>query len=280
MNLGEKIKKARISKKITQTALAGEKITRNMLSQIENEKAMPSLETLSYIAEELNLPIAYFFSKDDDSFFYEKAAIINSIYKALETKDYKYSIKLVKRLEKKDDELYLILTVAHFELGKQSFFNGSLISAKENFDFSNEYSKKTVFNTEHITSIIPMYMAIIKNVQAPLLDFDLPEYERGLYETFDYELFKYLTHDFTYHYKNRIYKKHLDAKALIKNRNYSEALKILIEIAEESVEKSYNAFAVFNIYSDIENCYKQLYDFEHAYRIASKRLSLLEGFKT
>ena len=280
MNLGEKIKKARISKKITQTALAGEKITRNMLSQIENEKAMPSLETLSYIAEELNLPIAYFFSKDDDSFFYEKAAIINSIYKALETKDYKYSIKLVKRLEKKDDELYLILTVAHFELGKQSFFNGSLISAKENFDFSNEYSKKTVFNTEHITSIIPMYMAIIKNVQAPLLEFDIPEYERGLYETFDYELFKYLTHDFTYHYKNRIYKKHLDAKALIKNRNYSEALKILIEIAEESVEKSYNAFAVFNIYSDIENCYKQLYDFENAYRFASKRLSLLEGFKT
>ena len=68
MNLGEKIKNARISKKITQSALAGEKITRNMLSQIENGKATPSLETLSYIAGELNLPIAYFFSENDDEY--------------------------------------------------------------------------------------------------------------------------------------------------------------------------------------------------------------------
>ena len=42
MNLGEKIKNLRISKNITQSALSGAKITRNMLSQIENGKAMPS----------------------------------------------------------------------------------------------------------------------------------------------------------------------------------------------------------------------------------------------
>ena len=82
MNLGEKIKNARISKKITQSALAGDKITRNMLSQIENGKATPSLETLSYIAGELNLPIAYFFSENDDEYFYEKKALINDIYGA------------------------------------------------------------------------------------------------------------------------------------------------------------------------------------------------------
>jgi hypothetical protein len=125
-----------------------------------------------------------------------------------------------------------------------------------------------------------MYQAIIKNVQAPLLEFDISGYERGLYETFDYEFFKYLTLDFEYQYKNTIFKKHLEAKLLMKERNYKDALKILEAIANESIEKSYNAFAIFNVYSDVENCYKQLYDFENAYRYASKRLSLLEGFKT
>ena len=280
MNLGEKIKNLRISKNITQNALSGDKITRNMLSQIENGKAMPSLETLTYIANELKMPLSYFFSEDEDTFFYEKKSAINDIYTAFKNKAYKHCINLIGRLSKKDDELLLLLASSHFELGKQSFFSGSLISAKESLDAAKEYSEKTVFNTEHITAIIPMYLAIIKNVQAPLLEFDISEYQRSLYDTFDYEFFKYLTLDFDYDYQNSIFKKHLDAKSLIKERNYKEALKLLETIAGESTRKSYNAFAVFNIYSDIENCYKQLYDFENAYRYASKKLSLLEGFKT
>ena len=66
----------------------------------------------------------------------------------------------------------------------------------------------------------------------------------------------------------------------MKERNYRDALKLLESIADANIEKSYNAFSVFNVYSDIENCYKQLYDFENAYRYASKKLSLLEGFKS
>lgn len=280
MNLGEKIKKLRATRKITQAALAGDKITRNMLSQIENGKASPSLETLAYIAKELKMPVSYFLSDDEDSFFYEKKAVINDIYSAFKSRAYKHCISLIKRLPRQDDELNLILTSSHFELGRQSFFSGALLTAKENFDAAKELSEKTVFNTEHITAIIPMYLAIIKNVQAPLLEFDISEYQRGLYETFDYEFFKYLTLDYDYQYKNPIFKKHLDAKLLIKERNYTEALKLLQDIADASIEKTYNAFAIFNVYSDIENCYKQLYDFENAYRYASKKLSLLEGFKT
>ncbi len=280
MHLGEKIKNLRISKKITQSTLAGDKITRNMLSQIENEKAMPSLETLTYIAKELDMPISYFFSDDDDTFFFEKKTIIDDIHSAFKSRAYKHCISLIERLSKKDDELCFILTASHFELGKQSFFRGAFLSAKENFDAAKEYSKQTVFNTDHITVIIPMYLAIIKNLQAPLLEFDISEYQRGLYETFDYEFFKYLTLDYDYQYKNEIFKKHLDAKTLMKERNYRDALKLLESIADANIEKSYNAFSVFNVYSDIENCYKQLYDFENAYRYASKKLSLLEGFKS
>ena len=46
MTLGEKLRKTRMEKGLTQTDVAGERITRNMLSQIENDVASPSVGTL------------------------------------------------------------------------------------------------------------------------------------------------------------------------------------------------------------------------------------------
>ncbi|MBQ8005809.1 MAG: helix-turn-helix transcriptional regulator, partial [Clostridia bacterium] len=59
MNIGEKIKNLRTSKLMTQKELAGEEITRNMLSQIENGSASPSLQTLRYLAARLGVPVGY-----------------------------------------------------------------------------------------------------------------------------------------------------------------------------------------------------------------------------
>ena len=72
MLLGEKIKAARRSKKITQSQLAGDKVTRNMISRIETGTANPSLDTIKYLAQRLSLPVSYLLSEDDDLFFYEK----------------------------------------------------------------------------------------------------------------------------------------------------------------------------------------------------------------
>ena len=45
-------------------------------------------------------------------------------------------------------------------------------------------------------------------------------------------------------------------------------------------ENEYDAYTVFSIYSDLETCYKQLSDYEKAYLYASKKLSLIEAFKS
>lgn len=55
--LGKLIKEARISKKMTQSEVVGSFITRNMLSQIENGLATPSIRTLQYLAGILDLHI-------------------------------------------------------------------------------------------------------------------------------------------------------------------------------------------------------------------------------
>ena len=69
--LGHRIKEARIAKKMTQSQVVGDFITRNMLSQIENGTAMPSVKTLTYLAEVLNIPDILDFSsnsgEDEDS---------------------------------------------------------------------------------------------------------------------------------------------------------------------------------------------------------------------
>ena len=60
MELGEKIRRARLDAGLSQRQLCGEEITRNMLSLIENGSAKPSMKTLSFLAGQLGRPISYF----------------------------------------------------------------------------------------------------------------------------------------------------------------------------------------------------------------------------
>ncbi len=60
MSLGEKLRLARQEAGLSQRALCGDAITRNMLSQIENGVAKPSMATLQYLAGRLQKPVSYF----------------------------------------------------------------------------------------------------------------------------------------------------------------------------------------------------------------------------
>lgn len=53
--LGERIRKLRKQKKMTLEAVAGTELTKGMLSLIENNKANPSMESLTYIAHQLGV---------------------------------------------------------------------------------------------------------------------------------------------------------------------------------------------------------------------------------
>lgn len=64
MTLGEKIKQARLEAGLSQRQLCGETVTRNMLSQIENGAARPSMATLSYFAARLGKPVSYFLEEN------------------------------------------------------------------------------------------------------------------------------------------------------------------------------------------------------------------------
>lgn len=64
MELGTRLRQARLEAGLSQRQLCGQEITRNMLSQIENGSARPSMATLRYLAGQLGKPISYFLEED------------------------------------------------------------------------------------------------------------------------------------------------------------------------------------------------------------------------
>ena len=64
MDLSKKLKQARLDAGLSQKALCGDRITRNMLSQIENGSASPSMDTLRYLAGQWGKPLSYFLDED------------------------------------------------------------------------------------------------------------------------------------------------------------------------------------------------------------------------
>ncbi len=280
MTLGEKIKKARKELKITQDELCENVITRNMLSAIECNKANPSLNTLKHIAKKLNIPISYLVTDDDDLFFYEKEELINRIKDLYTEKKYSSCISLIGKISKTDDELAYILSDCHYQLGKKMVLNGSLITALKHLQSAAEYSDKTIYDTQSIQTFLPLYIALAKNIQSPLLELDIQKVESSIDVSGDYEFYRYVMNDTSYPYTNSVFSKHNHARELMKKRNYNDALKILCEIVDIKLPSSYNSYVMFGVYTDIEQCYKNLMNFESAYKYASKRLSMLEGFKS
>lgn len=64
MELGEKLRQARVEAGLSQRQLCGQQISRNMLSQIESGKARPSMDTLRYLAAQLGKSVSWFLEEE------------------------------------------------------------------------------------------------------------------------------------------------------------------------------------------------------------------------
>src|SRR5881396_4004898 len=59
LRLGERVRELRIAAGMTQTELAGERFSKEYVSQIERGKTRPTQETLAWIAERLGVDVSY-----------------------------------------------------------------------------------------------------------------------------------------------------------------------------------------------------------------------------
>ena len=83
MTLGERIKTLRKEQRLTLVDLAGSKITKGMLSLIENNKSKPSMDTLEYLAEELGVTVSYL-TQEGDSEWTKEVLERSELYNAFD----------------------------------------------------------------------------------------------------------------------------------------------------------------------------------------------------
>lgn len=167
MNIGEKIKKLRASKMMTQTELAGTQITRNMLSLIEKGKAVPSLQTLLYLAEKLKVSAGYLLADEAESLFFRKAERIDEIRLAYRQKNYSICLDLCQKLLNEageDDELNLLMAEASLEVAKENFFADRLHASCEMLDDAVMYADRSAYRTGHLKAEAELYFSYLENL--------------------------------------------------------------------------------------------------------------------
>lgn len=281
MNLGEKIKTLRKERGMTQARLAGERITRNMLCEIEKGKATPSIDTLRHIAAELDVPPAFLLDEAEDVASYRKRLAMPRIRSLYLAGEYAECFRVCEALPgKPDDELCFLLAHCALAEGKRAFRSGNMETALVYFNEAKGYAEACVYPTEDILASVSLYAALSENVASPRRDFNEEAYRRHADNATSGELFAYMTDDAAYPYSNRLLAEHVRARQLLRERRYREALGPLLALEEYKADPRASAYFLFRLYSDMELCYREERNFELAYKYAAKRMNLLSAFQS
>lgn len=149
VELGKRIKEARIAKKMTQSEVVGNFITRNMLSQIESGSATPSIKTLAYLSQILEVPLNQLMpdQKDDALFVLEKAKgyLADESYEKVIAIADDYPAQLA-------DEFYAIFSIAFYNLSKKSLLQKNYQEAAAYSQQAIEYAEKGIYANATVKS--------------------------------------------------------------------------------------------------------------------------------
>ena len=292
MNIGKRIRELRISKLMTQADLAGDRITRNMLSCIENGSANPSLSTIVYIAGRLNVPVGFLLAEQGDEMAFRKMSNLSNIKKAYTTGDVQSCRSLcLSGCPEPDDEISLLLASCDTEIAVEEFWSGKLRSSCRFFDEALSYAEKTIYPTDAIEAEIGVYFRYMERIShtlySDLLDEEkvlsvksnsvISQYLDALFalDEGDGSVAEQLIEQLTQTAANSFFKAHLQNKLLILQKNYKPAQKALQQLLQDS-NTSLNKIELYTVLEDLEICCRENEDYKNAYRYASEKVELLE----
>lgn len=133
MELGEKLRQARLEAGLSQRQLCGEEITRNMLSLIENGSAKPSMKTLQYLAGRLGKSVSYFL--EETALVSPNQAVMFAARQLYDTGAYGAAAEKLKDYQAPDEvfdrERQLLHVLVHLELAQQAMGEKRDLYAKE-----------------------------------------------------------------------------------------------------------------------------------------------------
>ena len=287
MKIGEKIKKLRTSKLMTQSDLVGGEITRNMLSQIENGSANPSLDTVRYIASRLNVSVGYLLSEGAEERMYLKHGQIEGIKKAFMNEDYLICRDMCLNSENmQDDELRMILCECDLALGIEAFCDGRLYSCIRLLDEAIEGCADTVYRTDYVVAAAGVYFRYIRRISAVISSNVIDESEVNVYPALTEEFCRYVYvfermdesgsvtegEIMSIGKEDSPYVLHLLARRAIENGEFQTAHRHLkaILLGEARVPQP----MLYFVFSDLEIACKEIEDFKGAYEYSKDKLEL------
>ncbi len=293
MNIGEKIRNLRTSKFITQAELAGDKITRNMLSLIESGNACPSVQTIIYIANKLGVPAGYLLAEENEEPQYMKMLHIADIKRAFSAGDFRICRDICLSFydsysDGGDDEVNLILAECSLKIAVEEFFALRIRRALKYFEDAIFYATNTIYYAEHIIAVSSVYSKYIGTF-SPTLYVAEASSEIKLDIASNEPFCKYILAldeiekgdkgivDDTIDELSEIeppLARHLRAKIYIADNDYESAYKVLLNIFDFS--DSLSGVLMYHIFCDLETVCREMGDYKGAYEYSSNKVEQLE----
>lgn len=284
MTIGEKIKHYRLRQGLTQAQLAGDFITRNMLSQIENGSANPSLATIEYLTKKLSLPDGFLLTGKNDMQSYERTKATEEFKSLYKRKEYE---KILTRAEglgnDRCDEVSFILADCCLSIGIEKYRSGDMTGAEKHFYACISHCGKTIYNTENIKKTAKLYMNLI--------NFYIGKYANDFIDFSDDSSFgndciceylyvyclKLIETGGAEHavaaselpiFSNECFIMHINARYEMEKGNYTKAKQLMTELLKRP-KSEHTAQLLYNVYSDMESICRSSEDYKNAYLYAT-----------
>lgn len=289
MNIGEKIKKLRTAKLMTQSELVGTEITRNMLSRIEHGAATPSLETLCYIASRLNVSPGFLLAEEGDEQVYYKHNEIVGIKKLYANGDFRLCREVCMESESaEDDEVQMILGECNLSLAAEAFHRGSLRETCSYLDQAVECCGRTIYRTDRIPAVAGVYFQFMRRISATLSSNVMDEGDVNVCPALGDEFCRYAVaweaedrgdgqtarRILSFSRADSSYLLHTVARGMMEKGEYQGAYEKLHEIllGEESVPEP----VLYFVFCDLEVCCREIRDFKGAYEYSIDKMELAQ----
>ena len=286
MTIGKKLKKAREDASLTQQQLSSGIVTRNMLSQIENDRAQPSLDTLSAFADRLGIKLSYFLCDDDDNFAIMKESVLKKIRARMKKREYNDCLDLLYRVDiREDDELTYISALCHYHSALDDYHCGRLKSAKESFLNAIKDAEHTVYPADTLKNCAESYVNYISSLTVTkdgiksdgFVNLSLPSpdiaelWYIGMLDAIDRGE---TVADLSKLPATSLYSAHIKARLMLKS-SPDDSLALLIGIYHEEI----GAVMRYAVLCDLESIYLMKNDYEKAFDCSKEKQKLLTTIK-
>ncbi len=291
LTLGEKIKQRRRELHLTQAALAGESVTRILISRIESGDVNPSLETLKYLADRLGVPAGYLLTEEDDLLSFLLPKLKEELRGKYLRGDDSGVFALCEQYALQDEETYMILCECAVRLGRGAYERGDTAEAAEWFDRALSFAEETPYHTEVVLGEAVLCKAMLAELSGERPEIYLDSYETALGRAIDLD--RYLLLRFFSDMEQGTIREYRTQHESIPLRNplYAELRRIWLSAADGDVVGAQTALAAllrsedasalecdpilhYRCIAKMEQLSADADDYKTAYQYAGKRQQL------